>query len=165
MAAQNPKKALAALLPAPIPIEGMGESVRPITLAAFALLARIGSPLLFDGAPADPLAVLPSLYVLCRGAADALEGNLLDKAVAWADTMPPSALAAIKAAAERQVAAIADVVPEAKADDVKKKGTAGRPPSPSGPAEPTGGRPPRRSTKSPPRPSRSSSASGRSARV
>ena len=45
----NPAAALAALLPQPVPVEGTGEVVRPFSLALYAALDRIHSPLLYGG--------------------------------------------------------------------------------------------------------------------
>lgn len=136
MSEQMPRKALAALLPPSIPIEGTHEVVRPFTLATFAVLERIGSPLLAAGGPApDALALLPSLYAACRGPAAALESdNLLRDAVRWADALPPRALGAIDAAARRQIARVLDVAPQAKKAPGTPDTTATSRPSPSTPA-------------------------------
>lgn len=129
MSEGNPAKALAALLPPVIPIEGTDEVVRPLTVGAFGVLEKIRSPMLQDPATASPgvLDLIPSLFVLCRGPVAALESkNLLLDAVAWADTIPPSAIARIKEAAARQIAIFVDAAP------TPKKGTAGTPATTAG---------------------------------
>lgn len=126
MSLANPEKAIAALLPPSIPIEGTEEVVRPLTLGAFAVLERIRSPMLQDPATAtDPatvapgvLDIIPSLFVLCRGPVAALESkSLLLDAVAWADAIPPSALVRIKDAAKRQIAIFVDAAPTPKKEE------------------------------------------------
>lgn len=123
MSKSNPVKAISALIPAPIPVPGTGESVRPLTLAVYAVLDRIGSPLVRPQ-PCTILDLIPSLYILCKGYAEALQPGLGDKAMAWADTLPPAAMALIKQAAEKQIMAMLDVLPTG-ADCKKKAATAG----------------------------------------
>lgn len=118
MSAANPEKALAALLPRPVAIEGTGEVVRPLTVAALAMLDQIDSPLVRAAAPEEAppplMALLPSLFVVCRGALAALDApNLLRAAVEWADSLPPCAVPAIRAAAQRQIDAFVAVAPAA----------------------------------------------------
>lgn len=118
-AGENPTAALAALLPEPVPVEGTAEKVRPFTLALYAMLDRIHSPLLSGTAKGtDALSLLPSLFIACRGVDVAFGPHLLERACAWADTLPPSALPAIREACEKQVRAMMDVVAE---DPDKKK--------------------------------------------
>ena len=104
----NPRKALSAALPPAIDVCGGAYSVKPITLGAFALLERYRSPMLFPrDKPAETLDLLPSLYILTHDAADCLSGNILDKAVEWADAVGVDAIGEIREAAARQLAAIA----------------------------------------------------------
>ena len=97
----NPRKALSAALPPAIDVCGGAYSVKPITLGAFALLERYRSPMLFprSGKPAETLDLLPSLYILTHDAADCLSGNILDKAVEWADAVGVDAIGEIREAA------------------------------------------------------------------
>lgn len=121
-AGENPRAALAALLPSPIVLPEIGEEVKPFSLAMFAALDAIRSPLLYGSAEdATPLAVIPSLFVACRGWREAQKPDLFDRAMAWADALPPSALPALKEAVAAQVQTLLAVVPESK-----KKETAGR---------------------------------------
>lgn len=125
----NPRKALSAALPPAIDVCGGAYSVKPITLGAFALLERYRSPMLFPrDKPAETLDLLPSLYILTHDAADCLSGNILDKAVEWADAVGVDAIGEIREAAARQLAAIADVMP----DGVKKKNATRTATSPTG---------------------------------
>ena len=155
----NPAAALRALLPRPIPIEGAGLGVRPLSLAAFALLDEIGSPLLQDGAGRPgTLSLLPSLYVLTHDALEVLDGmageNLLRTALAWAETLPPAAMRDIERAARAQIAAVLAVAPRGKKEEGTRT-TDGSPRLPTSPQAPTGGRSPTSSTASPPPRSRS----------
>jgi hypothetical protein len=119
-AGENPRAALAALLPTPVAVPGTAEEVRPFSLAMFAALDAIRSPLLYGAAEdATPLAVIPSLFVACKGWREAQKPDLFDRAMAWADALPPSALPALKDAVAAQVRVLLDVTPESK----KKDGT------------------------------------------
>ena len=113
MSRGNPRKAMAALLPLPIDCVD-GQTVRPMTLGMWAALERIGSPLVTGEAPADALELLPSLYLLTHDPREVLRGDLLDAAIAWADALPVTALAAIRVACDRLSRAVFDVVPEAQ---------------------------------------------------
>jgi hypothetical protein len=121
-AGENPRAALAALLPPSVAVPGTDEEVKPFSLAMFAALDAIRSPLLY-GVPQDatPLSVIPSLFVACRGWREAQKPDLFDRAMAWADALPPSALPALKEAVAAQVQILLAVVPESK-----KKEKAGR---------------------------------------
>jgi hypothetical protein len=105
MSLANPDKALAALVAQPI--EALpGVEVRPITLGMFAVLEKIRSPLVTGEGEGDALSALPTLYVLTHGPAEYLRGNLLEKAIEWADALPVDALAKIEEAAARQMEAV-----------------------------------------------------------
>ena len=120
-AGENPRAALAALLPPPVAVPGTAEEVRPFSLAMFAALDAIRSPLLYGSAEeATPTAVIPSLFVACRGVGVAFAPHLLERSMAWADALPPSALVPLREAVAAQVAVLLDVTPESK----KKDGTA-----------------------------------------
>lgn len=112
----NPTAAIAALLPQPVPVEGTGEVVRPFSLALYAALDRIHSPLLYGGAP-DALELLPSLYIATHGPEEWFKPDLLARASAWADTLPPSALPALRDAVKTQIDTLMDVTPESKKKD------------------------------------------------
>ena len=143
MSKANPRKAMAAVLPLPI-----GE-VKPMTLAMYAALERIKSPLITGEDAKDALELLPSLYLLTHGAQEIFKANLLDLALAWADSVPVDALNEIRAACEIQLQVISDVIPE---QDPKKARTS---------ADTTAGSP-RSSTTSPgPTTGRSARSSGK----
>ena len=120
MSRANPKKAMAALLPLTVRAEADGRvyEVRPMTLGMWAALERISSPLVTGAEVRDTLEIIPSLYLLTHDPREVFRGNIIDLAMEWADEQPVGALAAIKAAADAQVAAITDVLPES---DIKKK--------------------------------------------
>ena len=117
-AGENPTAALAALVPQPIPVDGTGEVVRPFTLALYAALDRIHSPLLYGGVGTDALALLPSLYIATHDPGEWYKPELLARATEWADALPPQALPALRDACAAQIRAVLDVTPEA---DPKKK--------------------------------------------
>ena len=102
---------MAALLPLALECP-CGAVVRPMTLGMWAALERIGSPLVTGKEPADALDLLPSLYLLTHDPREVLRGDLLEAAVAWADSLPVTALAEIRTACDRQAGAVFDVVPE-----------------------------------------------------
>ena len=151
----NPKKAVAAAMPLPI------GDVRPMTLAMWAALEHIDSPLLKSSNP-DGLAVLdllPSLYLLTHDPREIFRANLLDLAMQWADSLPVTAIADIRRAAEAQMRTVAAVIPEDDEEESrKKKVTALSPTSSTTPARRSAGATAKRSTKPRSRSSRSSTA-------
>ena len=157
MSKANPRKAVCALLP--VAIRGEGWEVRPLTLGIFAILERISSPLLEAGAKPQAMDLIPSLYVLTHDPMESLTGDLFAKSVAWADTLPPRALAEIRAAVMRQVKVVTDVVPEENVEK-KKEQTDGSPSSPSGRPSTTTGRGTKLSGGAPQARSRSGTGSG-----
>lgn len=123
-AGENPRAALDALLPAPVAVEGTGETVKPFSLALYAMLDRIHSPLLYGGGGTDALGVLPSLFIACRGVDEGLKPELLKRALEWADALPPSALPALQKAVKGQIDALLAVTPESKKKEIEGR-TAG----------------------------------------
>ena len=89
-----------------------------MTLGMWAALERISSPLVTGAEGRDTLEIIPSLYLLTHDPREVFRGNIIDLAMEWADKQPVGALAAIKAAADQQIAAITDVLPES---DVKRR--------------------------------------------
>lgn len=156
MSKANPRKAMAALLPLAVECP-CGCTVRPMTLGMWAALERVGSPLVTGEEPKDALELVPSLYLLTHDPREVLRGSFFDDAVAWADTLPVSAIKDIRDACYRQMGAMFDVLPE-----VKKKprpGTDGSRQSSTGQRGSTAGVSMRFSGKFPARPSRSSGGS------
>ena len=113
----NPKKAVAAAMPLPI------GDVRPMTLAMWAALEHIDSPLLKSSSPDGQavLDLLPSLYLLTHDPREIFRANLLDLAMEWADKLPVTAIADIRRAAEAQIRTVAAVIPEDDEDAPRKK--------------------------------------------
>ena len=152
MSKANPRKAMAALLPLAVECP-CGATVRPMTLGMWAALERVGSPLVTGKEAKDTLELVPSLYLLTHDPREVLRGSFFGDAVAWADTLPVSALEEIRDACYRQMGAMFDVLPE-----VKKKsrpGTGGSRPSPTGRRARSAGAGTRSSGESPARRSRS----------
>lgn len=138
MSEANPEKAVAAIIPEPI-VTPEGVEVRPLTLATFALLERIGSPTLVE-CQTNTLDLIPSLYIMTHDPREVLDryGDLPALAVAWADTLPPHAIGAIEAAAAVQIRRMLDVIAD-EAGGKKKPTTAGSPASRNGHARPITG--------------------------
>ena len=141
MSKGNPKKAIAAILPTPI------GDVKPMTLAMYAALERIGSPLVTGVEPKDAAELLPSLYLLTHGAQEIFRGNLVALAFAWADTVPVSTINSVRAACEAQMKVVMDVMPEAQKKTPREM-TAGSPRPSTSPRRPTAGATKRSSGKS-----------------
>jgi len=163
MGRANPRKAVAAAMPLPA-VAAPGVVVKPMTLAMWAALERIDSPMLPGREPKDALDLLPSLYLLTHGAEEIFRGNLTALAMAWADTVPVETLEAVRLAAARQLKVVADVIPE---DDdepgkPKKKRTDRSPRSSYSDAKGLDGRTMSASTASRSRRSRSSTGETRS---
>ena len=141
----NPKKAVRAAFPidlsAGVDADGKAITVRPVTLAMWAALERIDSPLLPGGKPKDTLDLIPSLYLLTHDPREVFAGNVLDLAMQWADKLPVTALESIRAACARQLSDVAAVIPEVDEEDElrKKKRTAPSPTSSTSPAPPSDG--------------------------
>ena len=132
MSRANPKKAVAALIP-----PGQA-SIRPMTLGVYAALERIESPLVTNVPPKDTLDLIPSLYLLTHDPREVFRGNVLDLAMQWADTQPVGVVEEIRAAAEAQMAAFCDVIPDAPQKKTAAT-TAGSRRSPAGRRGPTTG--------------------------
>lgn len=137
MSRANPRKALNALLP--LPVTAGGFTVRPMTLAMWAALEKLDSPLLRDRADVTALDLIPSLYLITHGAAEIFRHDFSDAAFGWADSVPVTAIDDIRRAALAQIQRVADVIPEADEDRPAKKATgrspssrAGRPSTPAG---------------------------------
>ena len=93
MSKSNPRKAVTAIMPLPLQVgteNGEPLVVRPMTLAMYAALERIGSPLLTGQEPENALDWLPTLYLVTHDPSEIFSGNLADKAFAWADAQPVS---------------------------------------------------------------------------
>lgn len=129
MSTGNPKKAIAAILPPSLDVGGF--TVRPMTLGMFAALERIDSPLVTGEDAKDTLSLIPSLYLLTHDPREIFAGNLLDRALVWADTVPVETMAEIRAACAQQLQTMLDVIPQRDDDEKKKKKamTAGSPAS------------------------------------
>ena len=136
MSKANPRKAMAALLPLAVECP-CGATVRPMTLGMRAALERTGSPLVTGKEPNDTLELVPSLYLLTHDPREVLRGSFYDDAVAWADTLPISALEEITRACYRQMGVMFDVLPEVKKK--RRPETAGSRWSPTGRRSRTGG--------------------------
>ncbi|MGN0844971.1 MAG: hypothetical protein ACI4QT_07090 [Kiritimatiellia bacterium] len=128
----NPDPVLDALMPASTPVAGGRAVVRPLSLATFALLDKIRSPLLYGNGTGEIIDLLPTLYVLSHDAAHCLaelSGGRLDvSAIEWADQFPPTVLGEIRDAAVGQIERILYLIPPPDGETNKKKGTAGSSP-------------------------------------
>lgn len=159
MSKANPRKAMAALLPLPINCGSDKVVVRPMTLGMYAALERLESPLVTGAEPKDSLELIPSLYLLTHDPREVFRGDLIDRSMEWADSLPVTAMSDIQSACYRQINAAFDVIPEPdedESDDAKKKTTGGSRPLSTGPRRPTAGDSARSCGKSPCPPSRSS---------
>ena len=128
----NPEPVLDALLPAAIHVDGGRVVVRPLTLATFALLDKIRSPLLTGDGSASVIELLPTLYILSHGAsvclADLTAGRLEAVSIDWADQFQPQILAEIRDAAVTQIGKILYMIPPPDENTSKKKETVGSSP-------------------------------------
>jgi len=138
MSRLNPDKAMAALMPLPIEI-APGVEVRPVTLGMWAALERIKSPLVTGEEPKDTLELIPSLYLLTHDPRIVLNGGLLEAAMAWADTLPVTAMDAIQRACNKHIDAALAVIPQKKTTDRAGIQTDSSPVSSTSPRQGTGG--------------------------
>lgn len=120
MSNTNPKASIKALFPEPITC-GMGVEVKPLTLAHYALLEKIGSYLVNGDHTPDSMEVIRTYYICTHSSKDVLEsfGNLDELAFQWAESLPPSMNGRIAEAILDQINAMSKVIPVV--DDGKKK--------------------------------------------
>lgn len=121
----NPKSALEALFPQSIDC-GNGVSVRPFSLATYALLEKIGSYIIVPHTPTQE-EILKTLYICTHEAKKIFnEIDRLDElAFAWADTLPPYMLDIVTNAVLKQIETVRNAMPPAKETDAKKVRTDG----------------------------------------
>lgn len=132
MSRANPRKAIAALVPMTRHLRH-GVVIRPMTLAMYAALERIKSPLVTGETPKDLMELVPSLYLITHDPRDLYRtSNLLDLAMTWADSLPVTVVEEIRRAAEESMREATDVIPEMDEEGAKKKRTAGSPASSTG---------------------------------
>lgn len=128
--AGNPKQALDALI-----------NPSPLTLGQFALLERIGSPLL-DGQYSSVSDTGAGLWLLSLPAAEAGKrwSEAYTASIPWLDALAPAEYSRRLAQALAGITAFYRMLPKPD-EGSKKKGpeTAGSPSSPNGPAGPTAG--------------------------
>lgn len=121
MSKANPRKAIAALVPMTRHLRH-GVVIRPMTLAMYAALERIKSPLVTGETPKDLMELVPSLYLITHDPRDLYRTpNLLDLAMAWADSLPVTVVEEIRRAAEESMREATAVIPEMDEEDAKKK--------------------------------------------
>lgn len=122
---QNPKAALDALFPQPIDC-GNGVLVRPFSLATYALLEKIGSYIIFPHTP-EQIEVIETLYICTHDPKELFKrfDELQDKAIDWAETVPPYLLNTITDAVMKQISIVRDAMPPSKETDSKKAQMAG----------------------------------------
>lgn len=121
----NPKSALDALFPQPIDC-GEGVSVKPFSLATYALLEKIGSYVILPHRPTQE-EVLKTLYICTHDAKEVFKqlGDLDSFAFDWAETLPPFMLERITEAILKQVEIVRNAMPPTKETDAKKAVTDG----------------------------------------
>ena len=103
MSRANPRKAIAALVPMTRHLRH-GVVIRPMTLAMYAALERIKSPLVTGETPKDLMELVPSLYLITHDPRDLYRTpNLLDIAMTWADSLPVTVVEEIRRAAEESM--------------------------------------------------------------
>lgn len=121
----NPKSALEALFPQSIDC-GNGVSVKPFSLATYALLEKIGSYVIVPHAP-EQSEILRTLYICTHDAKEVFKqfDKLDDLAFDWAEKIPPYLLGTITDAIMQQIKTVRDAMPPAKETDSKKAQTDG----------------------------------------
>lgn len=103
--AGNPSRAIEAILDDDRDI-GDGLMVHPLSIARYALLERIGSPILFGGVDDSIDGIVVTLYVMCADIEDLVGKNNseIDKdALVWADELSPDRIKSISEEIVRQI--------------------------------------------------------------
>lgn len=121
----NPKSALDALFPQSIDC-GEGVEVKPMSLATYALLEKIGSYIIMQHKPTEE-EILKSLYICTHDPRSVFKDfdKLDELAFDWASTLPPSMMDVISQAILKQISVVQAVMPLAKETDLKKAQTDG----------------------------------------
>lgn len=120
----NPVKAIEAIFPGDIDV-GNGISVKPLSLAHYALLEKIHSYIICDDHEPDSIEVLKTFYICAHDAKDVFKDldNLGEIALEWGDKLPPYLTDKIIEAISKQIDNMLNVSPTV--DDGKKKVTPG----------------------------------------
>ena len=118
---KNPEKAIDAILDDEQNIGGI--VVKPLTIARYALLERMNSPILT--CKTDSVEdVMTTLYVMTADVKDLVgksNTELRNAAYVWADDVPPPYLGIISQQIIRQLSDVKYVAPDGKDDGTKKK--------------------------------------------
>lgn len=115
----NPEKALDAILDGERKAGGL--TVKPLTLARYALLEKIKSPILTG--EGDMTGLIESIYVMSAPVEDLAGrdvGEIKRDACVWADSLPLGALDQAVLAVQASLGDMAYLAPDGK-DDCKKK--------------------------------------------
>lgn len=114
---ENPKAALEAMLENGASADGLKS--HPLTLARYALLELVGSPILNPtvGVKFKAIDLVPTLYIMAAEASELKQfgadaQRLVGSAIEWADSLPPEASNFIIDDVMRQLGLIAEVSPE-----------------------------------------------------
>ena len=121
--AGNPAKAVEAILDDDRDVGG-GLTVHPLSIARYALLERIGSPILFKKADDSVDGIVATLYVMCADVEDLVGRNnseIRRDALVWADEISPDRIKDISEEIVRQIQTATFVSPDGKDDSCKKK--------------------------------------------
>lgn len=121
----NPKSALEALFPQPIDC-GEGVTVKPFSLATYALLEKIGSYIVFPHKPTQE-ETLASLYICTHEPRDVFKqlASLNELAFEWAGKLRPQMINKITDAIFKQISIVRDAMPPEQEGDGKKAQTDG----------------------------------------
>lgn len=121
----EPKMAIDAVLASEEKVENI--TVYPITLARYALMELVDSPLV-KGGDLTPIALIPTLYIMTqpreklRGFNSKNIDAFIDNSMDWAEGISPAALGQLMTRISQSFKTILDVAPQVPDDeDVKKK--------------------------------------------
>lgn len=121
----NPKSALEALFPQSIDC-GEGVTVKPFSLATYALLEKIGSYIVFPHEPTQE-EMIKSFYICTHEPKDTFKNfdSLDDLAFEWASTLKPKMVSILTEAIFKQISIVKNAMPPERENDEKKVRTDG----------------------------------------
>lgn len=121
----EPKMSIDAVLASEEKVENI--VVYPITLARYALMELVASPLV-KGGDLTPIALIPTLYIMTqpreklRGFNSKNIDAFIDNSMDWAEEISPVALGHLMTRISQSFKTMLDVAPQVpEAEDVKKK--------------------------------------------
>lgn len=104
-----------------------GIKVYPLTLAHYSLLEKVGSFVITGTQPTNDIEIYKTMYICCHESKEVYENleSIDEKALEFADNLPPYMMAPIVSAITDQIKLMIDLIPTDGEDKKKLNPTAG----------------------------------------